>query len=332
MNAWLEAGIPLMLWIQGLGDFLQVPMQFFTFLGTENFFLIVMPALFWCVDVGLGIRVGLILLTSTSLNASFKLIFGGPRPTWVSTLVAAHSHESSFGMPSGHAQNALAMWGLIGVKLKKRWVTWVVVILIAGIAVSRLYLGVHFPADTLAGLLAGALILVAFLTLERPVIAWFKRQAMGTQIAGVLAYSLVLLGLGLLMAAITDGRAVPPAWVATAQAAVPGSEPINPRDLGGLVASTGVIFGLGAGVVLLMRWGHFDAGGPLGKRFSRYVIGLSGVIIIYLGLRLVLPRGDTLIPQALRFLRYAAVGFWVSYLGPRVFVMLKLASNPSHLE
>jgi hypothetical protein len=48
-------------------------------------------------------------------------------------------------------------------------------------------------------------------------------------------------------------------------------------------------------------------------------------VIIFFGLRMIFPDDDTLLAYTLRFIRYAAVGFWVSYLGPRVFVSLKLA-------
>ena len=100
--------------------------------------------------------------------------------------------------------------------------------------------------------------------------------------------------------------------------------PINPQDLD-VVSSAATLFGLGAGAVLLHRWGKFSASGSFNARAARFALGLVGVVIIYFGLRVILPVGDDLLAQSLRFVRYALVGLWVAYLAPWVFVRLKLA-------
>ena len=59
----------------------------------------------------------------------------------------------SFSLPSNHASNmfALAAVGWLGFR---RW-RWALVLLAAGVAYSRVYLGVHYPADVLAGAVWG---------------------------------------------------------------------------------------------------------------------------------------------------------------------------------
>jgi undecaprenyl-diphosphatase len=59
----------------------------------------------------------------------------------------------SFSLPSNHASNmfALAAVGWLGLR---RW-RWALALLAAGVAYSRVYLGVHYPADVLAGALWG---------------------------------------------------------------------------------------------------------------------------------------------------------------------------------
>jgi len=59
----------------------------------------------------------------------------------------------SFSLPSNHASNmfALATVGWLGFR---RW-RWVVLLLAVGVAYSRVYLGVHYPADVLAGVVWG---------------------------------------------------------------------------------------------------------------------------------------------------------------------------------
>jgi undecaprenyl-diphosphatase len=73
--------------------------------------------------------------------------------------------ENSNSFPSGHAALALAFYGFLGLvascDFKKYWARILAIgaatILIAEISWSRLYLGVHFPSDILAGLLIGGL-------------------------------------------------------------------------------------------------------------------------------------------------------------------------------
>ena len=110
MELFLDPGILLIQFLQGLGDWLVSPMQWFTMLGNEIFYLIAAPVLYWCVDAGLGLRLGLILMFSGSLGGMIKLSLHDPRPYWYSTQVKALSLETSFGIPSGHAMNAASLW------------------------------------------------------------------------------------------------------------------------------------------------------------------------------------------------------------------------------
>lgn len=319
MNGLLDWGIPVIAWLQGLGDWLTGPMRFFTFLGQEEFYLLVMPAFLWCVDVGLGIRIGLLLLSSNGFNSFFKIAIGSPRPYWISNKVRALSAETSFGIPSGHAQNALAIWGRLAAWVAKRWAYVVLGLVIFLISVSRLQLGVHFPTDTLAGWLVGCFLLWAFLRLEEPVRKRLAKLSPWAVVGLGFLVSLSFILLGILARAI--GPEVPTAWVEAAAAAAPGSDPIAPRSLDSVISSAGALFGLAAGGVVLFRWDGFESGGVWWKRVLRYVLGVAGVVVIYYGLRMVFPAGI----QTLRYLRYAAVGFWIAFLAPRTFVALKLS-------
>ena len=80
MDALIQNGIDWILAIQSLGSWLELPMQFFTFLGQENFFFMVLPLIYWSVDARLGLQIAFILSTSNYLNAIFKVLFASPRP------------------------------------------------------------------------------------------------------------------------------------------------------------------------------------------------------------------------------------------------------------
>ncbi len=316
MNPWLQWGIPIITWLQGLGEVLLSPMEFFTFLGKEEFYLLIMPAIIWCWDARLGFRIGLILLTSDGINGFLKLSFGMPRPYWVSSEVKGLSMETSFGLPSGHAQNAVVVWGRLAAWLRRRWAYIVLGLLIFLISISRIYLGVHFPTDVLVGWIVGGLILWAFLRFEEPIRARLALTSVPMQIAVAFLASIVVILLG--MAALAIGPVPPGEW---AQAAALEGEVVDPRSLEGMIASAGALFGIGAGGALLFAWDGFSASGVWWRRILRYLVGLVGVAVIYFGLKAVFPEGV----QVLRYLRYALATFWMVYLAPRTFVWMRLA-------
>jgi membrane-associated phospholipid phosphatase len=151
MDALTQWNLELSLALQKIGG-LTGPMKFFTFLGTENFFLLFLPAVYWCIDSALGLRLAVVVLSANSLSATLKLAFHLPRPYWIDSRVKALSTELTYGLPSGHALDAAAIWGFSAAQLKRRWAWPAALGVIFLISLSRLYLGVHFATDVLGGL------------------------------------------------------------------------------------------------------------------------------------------------------------------------------------
>jgi membrane-associated phospholipid phosphatase len=321
----LNAGGELILFLQGLGEWLYPPLRLVTFLGDEEFFLLIMPALFWCVDGLLGLRLGLLLLLSESANYSLRMIFHTPRPYWADPRVRALDHETTFGLPSSHAQNAAAIWGYLAIQSRRRWWRIGLWALVGLIGLSRLYLGVHYPAHVVLGWLFGLAILWIFVRLEEPLRSWLSGQPLAARYAAALGLVLALVLVGVLLRAALSGWPVPPAWAEMAAAAIPEGEPINPMSLDGLMTSTGALLGLSWGAIWLFSGPGYQAGGSWRKRLARFPVGLAGVIILWFGLGSVFPRGDFLLAYLLRFLRYFLVGLWVAAFAPRLFVRLRLA-------
>ena len=173
----IDINLPIIIWVQSWGSWLSAPMQFFSFLGTEQFFLIIAPAVYWCWNTRLGLRLGIYLFISVSVNYCLKLIIHGPRPYWIDSRVHALAAESSFGSPSGHAQTAVVFWGTLASGIGRRWAWVLAIIVILLIGISRIYLGVHSPTDVLAGWLAGSVLLYALLKLEPMAISWLKQRS-----------------------------------------------------------------------------------------------------------------------------------------------------------
>ena len=324
MDTIWNSGISLILFLQNLGSWLKTPMAGFSFLGTEYFFLVLLPCIYWCIEARIGLRVAIILLLSTSVNDSFKMLFHGPRPYWYSSDVIAYARESSFGVPSGHAQIATGVWGILAITLRKWWAWLIACLIILMIGISRMYLGVHFFHDVILGWLIGVILLWLVVHFWYPIATWLKKLDLGKQILVAFLSSLFVILISFIPFAwlkLTHWQA-PQAWAEYATGAI---------SMSGSFTTAGTIFGLFTGLAWFAKKGGFDPGGLVWKRITRFVIGVVGILSLYLGLKvvfgLIIPDSEALIPLLLRYIRYFLVGAWISAGAPWVFVHLRLADK-----
>jgi undecaprenyl-diphosphatase len=97
-----------------------------------------------------------------AVNVALKASFVRERPTLFDEI----TRPSTWSFPSGHSMSAVQIWGAIAAVLialypaRRVIIVPCVVLLIAGIGLSRVYLGVHWPTDVLAGFAAGLPFLV----------------------------------------------------------------------------------------------------------------------------------------------------------------------------
>jgi membrane-associated phospholipid phosphatase len=325
MQTLIDSGIAFVIALQSAGNWLIAPMRFFSELGTEEFFFLVLPLIYWCINPMLGFRVGLLLVTSNLVNYAGKLLFAGPRPYWVSSHVRALWSETSFGAPSGHAQHGVVVWGAIAASVRRRWVWFAVILLIFLIGFSRIFLGAHFPHDVVAGWLLGAAILWAFVRYWDSAAAWLSGRTFGQQVLIAFIVSLIFVGVGLGVTALRSDYQLPIAWVDNALLA--GTDAPAPVEPSGIFTSAGTLFGLSFGFAWIRLLGGYRVEGPIWKRAVRYVLGLIGVLILWMGLGEVFPRGDDALAYSLRFLRYALVGWWVTGGAPWLFNRFKLVES-----
>jgi membrane-associated phospholipid phosphatase len=322
-----ELGVSIVLMVQSLGEWLSAPMKLLSFLGSAEFYLLIMPFLYWSIDRALGIRIGVILLFSDAINYYLKVGIHSGRPFWVSRQVESLSFETSFGMPSGHAQNSAAVLGLLAATLKRRWVWVLSLLLIFLIGISRMYLAVHFPQDVILGWLIGFLLVWIFLRVEKPVAAWFSNQFLPIAVFVLFVISISMLFFGLLIRSISSDWQLPVAWLENARVAFPGEDPINPFRFSGLLRTSGVFFGLSAGALWLSTRGGFNAKGSWGRRILRYLVGVVGVAILWFGLGSLLPEDAGTISYVLSYLLYSVIGLWISALAPLIFLRINLADS-----
>jgi undecaprenyl-diphosphatase len=154
--------------------FFNSAFQFFTMFGEETVFMIVAMTFFWCVNKKTGYFLLYVCFLGNIINSFLKLFFIVPRP-WVldpdfTIVESARAQATGYSFPSGHTQNAAGLFLGVARARKELWIR------IAGIAItllvgfSRMYLGVHTPADVLVSLgVAVLLVLIAYPLFQR---AW----------------------------------------------------------------------------------------------------------------------------------------------------------------
>jgi len=296
MDAIWEWGLEVIRTIQQIhGPALDAFFKGVTFMGEAEFFLLLLPAVFWSVDLAVGARMIFAFLLSTYVNNGLKYLIAHPRPPDLDPAVRLASAEG-YGLPSGHAQSAVIVWGYLASAFRKTWLWIVALLLILLIGFSRIYLGVHFPTDVLGGWIVGVVFLLAYLALEFRVETWLKRLSLAAQLALTVLVPLVLLLL------FHSGDA--------------------PKVMGAML-------GGGVGLVWLVRAVPFRAAGPLWQRVVRFLVGVVILFVIYFGLKAIFPGEGEPLYLALSAVRYALLGLWMSLGAPWLFLRLRLASSGS---
>lgn len=156
-------------------DGLLAPLALITQLGSTWAVTAVAAALFGVLVLRgnplWGIASALTIGIASLLNSGFKRLIDRVRPDLLEPLVVEHG----YAFPSGHSMIGATAWGIVAVVIwrsdlrprLRRWLVGACVVLIALIGLSRIYLGVHYPSDVLAGWTAGALIVLWYAAITR---------------------------------------------------------------------------------------------------------------------------------------------------------------------
>jgi membrane-associated phospholipid phosphatase len=323
METFWQFEIAINLFFQVLGSWLLLPMKAVSFLGQEEFYLLLFPAIYWCLDSGVGVRLIVMMVLSHSINVWIKIAAQFPRPYWIDPQVKALAVEASFGMPSNHSQSAMALWGGLARIWQKRWLLIVAIAVIVLTGISRIYLGVHFASQVIVGWVIGGIFLWAYFRLEAPVTRFLNGLSLLKLEGVVLLLSVGILAVNFLIG--LSARPLPQVWVDNAVMA--GSteatpDPFNPNHM---ITVAGTWLGFGAGAAWRWRkYGPLPTKGSWQQRGLRYLVGAVGLLVLYLGLGAIFPRSQDLLGISLRYFRYTLLGLWISILAPLVFQRVKL--------
>ena len=291
MDPILSWGLDVVRWAQGLASpFANALMKALSFSGTELFFLILLPFIYWCVDKRRGLRLGTLLFLSTAVNLRLKLVFAQPRPYDLDPSVSM-ARESSFGLPSNHAQSAVVFWGVASPLFRAPWGLALVIAIPVLVGLSRIYLGVHFPTDVLAGWALGAL----FLGLDR--IAGDRLERIFDSLRESVALAAVT-AVALVMNLLTNKETM----------------------------LSGAFFGFAGAAIYAKRLSPYSVSGSPVKKAMRYIFGAATLVIVYALPKLLLAEIEAAgAPPIWKFLRYALVGAWMAAGAPWLFLKLGLA-------
>ncbi len=134
-----------------------------TLCGEETIFMAVGMIFFWCVNKYKGYYLLCVGFLGTLINQFLKMLFRVPRP-WVKdpnfTIVeSAKEAATGYSFPSGHTQTSVGLFGGICRCVKHNILRIAMIALAVLVPLSRMYLGVHTPADVLVST-AIALVLI----------------------------------------------------------------------------------------------------------------------------------------------------------------------------
>ena len=164
-----------------------------TTLGEETALMVAALIVFWCVDKRQGYYVLSVGFLGNIANQFLKLWFRIPRP-WVkdpafTILEQAREGAGGYSFPSGHTQTAVGTFGALAVNGKRKWFRILCVVLGMLVGFSRMYVGVHTPADVLVG----AAMAVLFVAVLYPLFMKREGKYIPAVIAGLIVLSVAFL-------------------------------------------------------------------------------------------------------------------------------------------
>lgn len=257
-------------WLQSLrNDFLDFFFEICTMLGEEVVLILVAGLIYWCYDKKIGEKLGLVVFVSLGLNSVLKLIIARPRPFQVDSNIEnlRPSTSTSYSMPSGHTQTASTLFFGVYYFIKKNWLLITAIIVTTLVAISRMYIGVHYLTDVLVG--AGLGILIAY-SISR----FMKDKEDFNKLYMIL---LILTNIGLIGILVIS-------YITNSSNGVLDAAAFY-YDTESIAKMFGTISGFILGLFFEKKYVNFNHTKSLKKNIFRFILGIAVILIIRLALK-----------------------------------------------
>lgn len=144
-------------WLQQHADWPEVHDFFSDIAGPIGWWVLVQVVVLF-IGTRRGLRLAWFVSLAALSNTLLKWLWAEPRPYWTSDAITASRATPGFGMPSGHAQGAVALWfglwlavGRSATGGRGLWLLLTAVVFIVFTGISRVYYGVHSVSQVLVG-------------------------------------------------------------------------------------------------------------------------------------------------------------------------------------
>jgi membrane-associated phospholipid phosphatase len=264
----------------------------FSYLGTESFYLFLLPVVFLACSRKNGLRLAYVYLTSMFFNAWLKSVFQIVRPMGIPGVKSGYiSSATGLSMPSGHAQGTMTFFVGLSRWLRRRWIFAAGLLLVFGIGLSRIYLGLHWPLDVLFGWVLGLVI-----------------GSFGWNVGRWWSY-----------------RGIPFHFALVFAVLFPAVLFYFNHDASGAEYAT-LLFSVGTGAVIERHTVHSDIDPLWWKRVCAGVIGIGGTIAIQWMLQ------SHLLDLPWRLLRDLLIGWWTTLLAPWLFRKIDIYTSEASTQ
>ena len=265
-------------------------------IGSIVGYIVILAIRWWGFSWKLGAKLFAALVLSVYLNALVKDVVAQPRP-FVYTNFESVTRPDEFSFPSGHAQHAALVWTLLAMHFRKRWFTLTAAVMVFLIGFSRVYLGVHFPTDVLAGWLVGSILAHIYVRWNERFIEWANGLPFAWKVS--LAF-----GVPVVLTFLHGTRTTSMA-------------------LGALAGTLG-------GLVIARRQQLYAGAITVWKRRRRLAVGLLGLPLLAVALWTFSPGDDSRLYYLHRWMQYATIGLWVSYFVPKIASLMRPRDENAH--
>ncbi|MBS0289172.1 MAG: phosphatase PAP2 family protein [Proteobacteria bacterium] len=267
-------------------DLLTPVMRFISELGEVGGILFTISLIYWLWNKRYGKYLCYGLFTAILINLWLKGLVRECRPPsqfWLEDV-------ESYSFPSGHAQIGVYLWLGLAYYLRKSWLSPLCLAIGIMISISRVYLGVHYPQDIIAGALLGFGVLLLILWCEKKDFQLLSKFSLWQQVFILLAilscYELMV---------------------------------YDPR--GNDVATIASAFGFWLGCQYETKLQFQPVKRPLSV-LSQLFIGCSGILLFWKGGNWLTDQVSSHFTVTIEYIQYFLLGFWIAFGAPALNLRL----------